>query len=70
MNLVERFFGEITDEVIRRGSFSSIKELTDSIFRYLTKRNEAPKRYTWRAGGQKILEKIARARQVSKEGNR
>jgi transposase len=70
MNLVERFFGEITDEVIRRGSFSSIKELTDSIFRYLARRNEAPKRYTWRADGQKILEKIARARQVSQEGNR
>lgn len=70
MNLVERFFCEITEEVIRRGSFSSIKELTDSIFRYLAKRNEAPKRYTWRADGQKILEKIARARQVLAAINR
>jgi transposase len=63
MNLVERFFREISQDVIRRGSFTSVKQLVESILRYLASHNVAPKRYVWKADGQEILRKIARARQ-------
>jgi transposase len=63
LNLVERFFRDITQDAIREGSFSSVKELAESIIAYLAERNQNPKRYVWRAEGQKILEKIQRARQ-------
>ena len=59
---MERFFGDITQEAIREGSFSSVKELAEAIIAYLAERNAHPKRYVWRAEGQKILEKIQRAR--------
>jgi transposase len=62
MNLVERFFADITSEVIRDGSFQSLKELEKAIGDYMKERNEKPKRYQWRAEGTKILEKINRAR--------
>lgn len=62
MNLVERFFADITSDVIRDGSFSSLKELEKVIENYLAERNEKPKRYVWKAEGKKILEKINRAR--------
>jgi transposase len=62
MNLVERFFGEITNEVIRNGSFSNLKALEHDIKQYLDNRNKNPKRYVWKAEGRAILEKINRAR--------
>lgn len=62
MNLVERFFADITSDVIRDGSFSQLKELEKVIEDYLVERNESPKRYVWKAEGTKILEKINRAR--------
>jgi len=62
MNLVERFFRDISEEAIRVGSFTNVKQLTDCIFKYLAERNAAPKPYTWVADGNEILEKILRAR--------
>lgn len=67
MNLVERFFGELTQDVIREGSFSSIKELAKDIESYLAERNLNPKPYRWKAKGETILRKIQRARQVLAE---
>jgi len=63
MNLVERFFRDITQDTIRDGSFSSVKQLSDAIIAYMAERNANPRRYVWRADGQAILEKIHRARQ-------
>lgn len=62
MNMVERFFADITNDCIRDGSFSSIGELARSINKYIERRNANPKPYAWKAEGQKILEKIQRAR--------
>jgi transposase len=62
MNLVERFFGELTQDVIREGSFTSVKQLEKGIEIYLAERNLNPKPYRWRAEGAAILEKIRRAR--------
>jgi transposase len=63
MNLVERFFRDISEECIRHGSFSSVKDLVDDITDYLTKWNLCPRKYRWKAEGQEILEKINRARE-------
>jgi len=63
MNLVERFFRDLTVDVVRQGSFQSVKELGYAITDYLAERNLNPTRYEWRAEGAQILAKIHRARQ-------
>jgi transposase len=62
MNMVERFFGDLTADCVRDGSFTSIRDLITSIEAYLAERNLAPKPYHWRADGAEILRKIQRAR--------
>ncbi len=64
LNLIERFFGELTADCIRDGSFQNVRELVEAIVDYLAARNENPKRYVWTAKGEEILKKIHRARQV------
>ena len=49
LNLVERFFGEITAKVIRPGSFHSVGALVADIFRFLDHHNRNPKPYRWTA---------------------
>jgi transposase len=66
LNLVERFFGEITQEVIREGSFGSVRDLVEDIETYIAERNLNPKPYKWKAKGEEILRKIRRAREVLK----
>ena len=63
LNLVERFFGELSQDVIREGSFSSVRALVQDIESYLAARNLDPKPYRWKAKGEDILRKIQRARQ-------
>lgn len=63
MNLVERFFRDLTVDVVRHGSFQSVKELSCAIIDHLAERNINPTRYQWRAKGADILAKIQRARQ-------
>ena len=62
MNLVERFFRDLTQDAIRDESFASVAELTAAIGSYLAERNLAPKRYVWKAQGAEILKKIEKAR--------
>jgi transposase len=62
MNLVERFFADLTEDVIRTGSFASVSELVSDINAYLAQRNADPRPYKWKAEGAAILEKIKRAR--------
>lgn len=64
LNLVERFFADVTQDVIRDGSFTSVRELVRDIETYLAGRNHDPRPYRWTADGQAILEKISRARQA------
>lgn len=64
LNLVERFFGELTADCIRDGSFQNVQELVDAIVDYLVARNNNPKRYVWKAKGEEILKKIQRAKKV------
>ena len=67
LNLVERFFGELTQDVIREGSFASVRQLIRDIESYLTQRNQNPKPYKWKAKGEDILRKIQRAKDTLRE---
>ncbi|MBI3684015.1 MAG: IS630 family transposase [Acidobacteria bacterium] len=64
MNLVERFFADVTGDCVREGSFESVRALIEAIDEFLAVRNEEPKRYVWRAKGEDILRKIERAKAV------
>src|ERR1700756_1557410 len=63
MNLVERFFRDLT-EFITEKSFASTRELADAIIAFLAARNDNPRRYVWKAKGEDILRKIDAARQA------
>ena len=62
LNLVERFFRDLTEDVVREGSFGSVPELVGAIEAYLAQRNLAPTRYVWKKKGEEILAKISKAR--------
>jgi len=60
INLVERWFAEITNKRIRRGVFRSVKELEAAIREYIAVHNENPKPFVWTRTADQILESIAR----------
>ena len=62
LNLVERFFAEITGKRIRRGIFKSVDELEAAIHDYLDHHNAEPKPFVWTKTAATILEKEARAK--------
>jgi transposase len=64
LNLVERWFREITDKRIRRGVFRSVEQLIEAIRAYIDEHNGDPKPFVWTAKAQDILEKVRRARAV------
>lgn len=60
LNLVERWFAEITNKRIRRGIFRSVKELESAIRDYIDVHNEDPKPFVWTRTADEILASIAR----------
>jgi hypothetical protein len=64
LNQVERFFGRITADRIRRGVFKNVTELETAIQQNLDHYNAGPKPFVWTASAAAILEKVARGRQV------
>lgn len=64
LNLVERWFREITDKRIRRGVFKSVDDLVVAIMDYLAANNAAPKPFVWTASMETILTKVKRANEV------
>jgi transposase len=64
LNLVERWFREITDKRIRRGVFHSVKQLIAAIDDYIAQHNEQPTTFVWTAKVETILAKVRRARAV------
>ena len=64
LNMVERFFAEITRNRIRRGAFTSVAELKTAIMDYLENHNVDPKPFVWTKSAGEILEKVARAKQA------
>jgi transposase len=64
LNLVERWFRELTDKAIRRGVFYSVPGLVTTIEGYLNAHNEDPKPFVWTASIDSILEKVGRYQAV------
>ena len=64
LNLVERWFGELTSKAVRRGSFSSVADLLSAIQRFLDAWNESPNPFVWTATVQSIQAKLSRCRQT------
>lgn len=64
LNLVERWFGELTGKRIRNGSFVSVPDLLAAIDEFLDAWNENPRPFVWTATVQSIVEKLQRCRQT------
>ena len=65
LNMVERFFRDLTDKCIRRGVFHSVKELVTTIMVSVEQHNKEPKPFIWTAKASDILEKVKRGRAAS-----
>jgi len=61
LNLVERFFAEITTKRIRRGSYTGVDDLEDAIYDYLLLQNAKPKPFVWSKTAEDILTRERRA---------
>jgi len=64
LNMVERWFREITDKRIRRGSFESVSVLITAIKDYLENHNQNPKVFVWTASAEHILAKVAKCKEA------
>ena len=62
LNLVERFFGVLTQRQLKRGVFTSVEELEKKIIEYIDHNNKNPKPFVWTKSAEEILEKVNRAR--------
>jgi transposase len=62
LNMVERWFGKLTEKAIRRGVFHSVPDLIAAIDAYLDASNSDPTPFVWTATAEQILEKVRRGR--------
>lgn len=62
LNLIERFFRDLTEREIRRGAFQNVQELIDVINAYIQHHNSEPKSFKWTATTDQIIEKVTRAK--------
>ena len=64
LNMVERFFRDLTQNRLKRGIFHDVEELIMAIGNYIDKHNDNPKPFIWTAKASDILEKVKRARKA------
>ena len=69
LNMVERWFGEITEKRIRRGTFKNVKSLIEAINNYLEEHNQNPQVFVWSAPVERILAKIAKCKEALDAGH-
>ena len=62
LNLVERWFGMLTDKAVRRGVFHSVPQLVAAIEAFLSVHNDDPKPFVWTAKAADIIAKVRRGR--------
>jgi transposase len=62
LNLVERWFKELTDKRLRRGAFTSVADLTAAITAWAEHWNSDPKPFVWKATADEIIQKVSRGR--------
>ena len=65
LNQVERWFALITERMIRRGTFHSVRELESSIYQWLANWNDQPQPFVWRATADVIIEKVRRCKELN-----
>jgi transposase len=63
LNMVERFFRELTDKQLRRGVFKSVPELEQTVLQFIDSHNKAPAPFIWTKSASDILEKVTRGRE-------
>lgn len=64
LNLVDRWFGEITRKRLRRGAFRSVAELEQAIYQYLREHNKHPRPFIWTATASSIMRKIKHCKEA------
>ncbi len=64
LNLVERWFRDLTDKRIRRGTFKNVPELIKAIEQYIDHHNGNPKKFVWHTVAEKILGRIAKLKEL------
>jgi transposase len=64
LNLVERWFRDLTQKRLRRGTFTSVRQLQAAIFEYVEHHNDRTEGYRWKALPEEILAKVRRARAI------
>jgi transposase len=64
LNLVERWFRDLTEKCVRRGDFTGVPLLISAIQEYLAESNADPKPFVWHASAQAILDKLARCKAI------
>ena len=64
LNLIERFFGELTQRQLKRLAVTSVDQLITAIMTYIQNRNRSPKPFVWTASVQHILDKVAKAKET------
>jgi transposase len=64
LNMVERWFRDLTDKRIRRGSFRNVRELIAAITEYLDTHNQNPRVFVWTASVEGILTKVAKCKEA------
>jgi transposase len=69
LNMVERFFRDLTENRLRRGVFRSVEELIVAIADYVDHHNKKPKPFIWTAKASDILEKVKRARWLARSNS-
>lgn len=64
LNLVERFFAELTNRQLKRLAVTSVGQLIDTITRYIDRRNNDPKPFVWAASPKTIIAKVNKAKET------
>lgn len=64
LNMVERFFRDLSERQLRRGVFHSVVDLEKAVMDYISKHNESPAPFIWTKSANDILEKVKRGRQT------
>ena len=62
LNLVERWFAELTNKAVRRGSFASVPDLVATIEEFIQENNKTGKPFVWKATAEQLLAKYERCR--------
>ena len=64
LNMVERWFREITDKRLRRGTFHNVRTLIKAITGYIDNHNQNPQAFVWTASTEKMVKKIAKCKEA------